>query len=122
MPAEMRQVNRTDRPGNHNELHFIRPGKKDRDVANRVVFPADPEIAHTLAFALVLLIHESLPARRAILLAYRTQSPWVILPGSRKVKSLDRDPAHSRNHAPKIRSEEHTSTPVTLESRIPPSP
>src|SRR6267154_828351 len=98
----MRKVKWTDGPGHDHELDFIRPGKKNRDVADRVVLPPDPEIAYTLRFALVLLIHESFPPRRAILLAHRSQSSRVILPRSRKVKPLDRDPAHACNHATKI--------------------
>jgi hypothetical protein len=45
--AEMGEVERADGPGNHDEVHLIRAGKENRDVANRVVLYADPEIGRT---------------------------------------------------------------------------
>jgi hypothetical protein len=48
VPAEMGQVERVDRPGDHDKVDLIRPGKENRDVADRFILKVDPQIGQTL--------------------------------------------------------------------------
>src|SRR5712671_3444833 len=102
MSGEVRKVKGADGPGNHDEVNLIRPGQKNCDITNRIVLPADPEIAHTLAFSLIMLIHEPFPARCAVLLVHGTQSVRIILPYSRKTVPVHRDAAHTCDHAAQV--------------------
>jgi len=68
MSAKMREVERTDGPGNHNKIDLIRPGPKNRDMANRVVLQADPNISSSWPSILGVFVHQLFPACRLVLL------------------------------------------------------
>jgi hypothetical protein len=38
VPAEMEEIEWTDRPGNHDKVDVIRPGNQNRNVANGIIF------------------------------------------------------------------------------------
>ena len=42
MPAEMGELERTDGPGNHDKVDFIRPGNQNRDVRDGIILHPDP--------------------------------------------------------------------------------
>ena len=44
--AQMREVKWADRSGNLDEVHFGRPRNQNRDVADRLMLPVDPQIGH----------------------------------------------------------------------------
>ena len=84
MPAEMGKIERTDRPRNYHKVDLIRLRKKKRNIADRIVLQAHPDIGRTRRFTLLMIIHYLLPAGRAVLFIHGSQHVLIKLPLPRK--------------------------------------
>ncbi len=102
MPPEMRKVHRTNRSRDDNQIHFIRFGDQNCNIADRIVVETDPQIGRACASIFVALVHYLFPASAPVLILDHIQFLRIVRPASRKAQVMHRDSTHTCNHPPKI--------------------
>src|ERR1051325_7585119 len=71
VPAQMRQIERADGPGDFDKRDLVRARQQDRDVADRVMLKVHPEPGHSRVSVAIVLIDQLLPPCGLIFLPYR---------------------------------------------------
>src|SRR5208282_1984726 len=102
VPAKTEEIDWTDGPGNHDKVDLIRFLQENRDIADRIVLQAHPEIRHPWASVLLVVVHHLLPAGRAVLVFHGVHRLRIIRPSSRKMVAVYRDPTHACDYAAQV--------------------
>src|SRR5215469_3222783 len=100
--SEMNQVQRTDRAGNDDEVDRVVFGEQDGDIADCIVFEANPKPGASQSAALLVIIYQLFPALGLIFLFHGAQRRGVVHAGSGEMKTVNGNSAHASNHPAKV--------------------
>ena len=102
MPPEMNKVHWTHRSRDHDEIHRVGFGEKDRDIADCVVIEAYPQSGASWAAAFFVVVDQLLPAGSLVIVLHQLQSTGIVHPRPGEMKAVDRHSTDAGNHATQV--------------------